>query len=1046
MILDALFKSQTDTRSVDSLFLQYLVSLAFDFKSTLYLPKLLFFLRYIQFHPSSFQASAETINFYEPLLYVALSKSLDLWPLAQINSLSNPAQVSISSSNKQPDMNKTIIVVFVAILSDCLRIDPPPSKQKIRAFSSFLLAFSHSGHANAIIGCNKDFYGNEVKRFEEVFMKFCARLSEIEPTVSSELQKEYSLVFGKGMAMAAADSFGKPSRVFWLIWLDSMMKFRKLQPASFRNELEYFFLTESAPSIISDLIATSFDLIAVSINRKDSQSITQTWKNFLIKRVPQIIKSLVITSKPSTPPAQIELAISQALLSLPKDTQTCIQSFLNPGNSNIDDMFLSTYQTPVQNDLRFTFLKALIALGVVPSTSLVKVLGIETNQALNMPIIKVNDELLKTQGLIVDTSNPLAPHEYSLPNIVPAAKVENVGNVAFEDSNILKLVTIFDNLEGVYQEAVAREIFHLSIYWIESMNTQNLRRLVQTLLYKPSVMDTLFLHIPMGQFIGPMAQLLENWKHEEDEVNMQDIYNDFGSILLFIIFLYQRYNLDLTDLGIQPPPVNLGAISRPGYTVNNNNEKPKLQPPPFVVTAIRQAGTAKIIDDLSPEKSELVGGWLSALFDEGMIPDELINKSPPKDLFELVPTILSQAVAACVADVIDFDTLKGGLEFFRQSFLIPTLVPAIRCICNNIWSENEIQILLRVLDNLLLSESSGVDQILLETVLAVTGQELLYMINAINLRTDGDPEGNGYIVEPRLLSLLEHYYTGVPPTDYILNQKDSLANLVKKQISDLAKWSPSESLPPAFHGELFYTTVREVGATNALLILLDHIEAAKKDGMGSATVDVVTAITTVPSLGKSKTYFQRYDSNILKTIIDFQPAEIAEIRGELKARGQIQREAPDTKQQYDSIKGKNSRTKSVSGQNASVKISTAASNGKTGTVQGINTDSNDQISKTEAELAAGFVKLKQAVQTFHGRRRNMESIITRRASQAQAQIRTNMATSRVAVNANGATNSIGNSGGGAGYSNIGPGDINSPEVYRQQQYNSTQPYRHQKGF
>lgn len=96
------------------------------------------------------------------------------------------------------------------------------------------------------------------------------------------------MVFGKGMALDAADSFGKPSRVFWLIWLESMMNFRKLHPASFRNELEYFFLTESTPTIISDLITTSVDMIAVSIRRKDPSFMARTWKEFFLKEFHQL--------------------------------------------------------------------------------------------------------------------------------------------------------------------------------------------------------------------------------------------------------------------------------------------------------------------------------------------------------------------------------------------------------------------------------------------------------------------------------------------------------------------------------------------------------------------------------------------------------------------------------------------------------------------------------------------------------------------------------------------------------------------------------------
>lgn len=242
----------------------------------------------------------------------------------------------------------------------------------------------------------------------------------------------------------------------------------------------------------------------------------------------------------------------------------------------------------------------------------------------------------------------------------------------------------------------------------------------------------------------------------------------------------------------------------------------------------------------------------------------------------------------------------------------------------------------------------------------------------------------------------------------------------------------------------------------------------------------MTALTTVPSLGKSRIYFQKYDSNILKTIIDFKQDEILSIREELHNRKQAQ--SSETQQEgkqntgyLASHKRSNSRGRLSASQNNS------SSNGK-----GLGLNRRDTSSATKGsdtketnseDLIYSFSQLKQAIQTFHDRRRNMESIITRRASQAQAQAQahtrmdmmnsTNQNNSYGSLGHNTNTNNNNNNTGSGGSNNnpnsnnnnatagpgtdrqfgsMGPGDVKSPEMFRQQQHYNNQSYKNQRGF
>lgn len=188
-----------------------------------------------------------------------------------------------------------------------------------------------------------------------------------------------------------------------MIWIDTIFRYRRTSSVQLNTELEYFLLTESTPTVVSDLIVTSFDLLAVTIIRKDQSHVIASAKAFLTKRLPLAIKSLILSSQTNLTPDQVELAISQAFLSLNKDTLAIVQSHTNSGD-NFDEMFSSSYSVPV-GDIRFVLLRSLISLGIVRHSILTKIFNMDAKQANEIPINKVNEDALNNQGLIIDSSN-----------------------------------------------------------------------------------------------------------------------------------------------------------------------------------------------------------------------------------------------------------------------------------------------------------------------------------------------------------------------------------------------------------------------------------------------------------------------------------------------------------------------------------------------------------------------------------------------------------------------------------------------------------------
>lgn len=117
----------------------------------------------------------------------------------------------------------------------------------------------------------------------------------------------------------------------------------------------------------------------------------------------------------------------------------------------------------------------------------------------------------------------------------------------------------------------------------------------------------------------------------------QPVYEDFGGILLLVLSFVHRYEATIHDLGLS----NDGS---------------------FVARLLAKGSGSQRIEDLHEEQNAHLGGWIRGLFEAEGISDELMSSCPPQDFYLLIPMLFSQSVAACDANVLDLDTLKGGLE------------------------------------------------------------------------------------------------------------------------------------------------------------------------------------------------------------------------------------------------------------------------------------------------------------------------------------------------------------------------------------------------
>lgn len=115
------------------------------------------------------------------------------------------------------------------------------------------------------------------------------------------------------------------------------------------------------------------------------------------------------------------------------------------------------------------------------------------------------------------------------------------------------------------------------------------------------------------------------------------MYDEFGSILLFILTLQKRYDLSPYDLGIA------------------DGES-------FITRLIERGSVPKTPETMSVLENQHFSGWISSLYEMDGIIDDMMSSCSPQDFYLLVPTLFSQSLLACEKGVLDFPTLKGGLE------------------------------------------------------------------------------------------------------------------------------------------------------------------------------------------------------------------------------------------------------------------------------------------------------------------------------------------------------------------------------------------------
>jgi mediator of RNA polymerase II transcription subunit 5 len=165
-----------------------------------------------------------------------------------------------------------------------------------------------------------------------------------------------------------------------------------------------------------------------------------------------------------------------------------------------------------------------------------------------------------------------------------------------------------------------------------------LKMLCSQLARNPLQLDVLLLFDKLSTVLSPICDLLDNWRYDEDQSEYSPVYDEFGSVMLFLLAFVYRYDLAPIDCGVRSPDSFVAGLIRRGYL-------------------------AKHLSELSAQEMDHLGGWIRGLFDnDGGLPDDLLSSCSPQEFNMLVATLFFNITMAFSSGKLSEETLKSGVE------------------------------------------------------------------------------------------------------------------------------------------------------------------------------------------------------------------------------------------------------------------------------------------------------------------------------------------------------------------------------------------------
>ncbi|KAL9120982.1 MAG: hypothetical protein Q9187_002457 [Circinaria calcarea] len=541
------------------------------------------------------------------------------------------------------------------------------------------------------------------------------------------------------------------------------------------------------PTLVTDLVTASFDILANAINRTESTESITLIRSFLTNKLPTILDYY---SSMIFPPLTTELCISQALNRMdPAAYMSYTQMIDLLGSAGM------------LADARSEFLFACALHRLIPEQSIEGMLG-------DVPM----------QGM---------------PEAGRYVKDELVAQCTAQSGRMDELIGELENMEGNAGEIVGAIVEVIQSLCV-TKDTITLKAICDALSRKTQSLDIFLLFIRPSVILQPLCQLVDQWQDHEDQGENHPVYDEFGSIFLLILIIQHHFALQDHDLGIDYQGSFILKFMRGGYLARDpatlsEHENQRLGD--WIRGLYETEGISdELMSTCSPKDFHLL---VATLFDQSLKAcqvgklglDTLKGGFESKDLLEpfLLPSLITGL--GWFAQRL-WETEKAGPE-------LDILLPALQAL---------------VKPPSISGDSAALHEAVLSVVSEPLINSLMHILNLQPRPVDIEPLITTLKThtQPRRSDASSH----TDLETWSATPGGGILAAIRHTINSLVQWSqidsPNATLPSYTHRQLV-AAVQMLGAKSVLEALVDEIVKSQAAGPTDVLLDIITTLITAPT-------------------------------------------------------------------------------------------------------------------------------------------------------------------------------------------------------
>lgn len=551
-----------------------------------------------------------------------------------------------------------------------------------------------------------------------------------------------------------------------------------------------------------------------------------TMRNYLLVRYPNDMQSAAVDLLL----ASFDVLTNAMLRKEPRQSVKVIRSFIC-NKVPLLLSFLSGYMTSatIETCIQMAFMAismdplSPISAGAEGVRDLLKTTRLEFLQACALHTIC-------SEGTI----SAILQESVALPRVTRYVKEGLVAQCATNTSRLEGLIQDLEAMQG-NAGAIAGCIVDTINNFCANKDTMSLKTACNALTRKVSNLDIVMQYTQPAILLASLCTLLNGWAHDQDQSEFQPAYEEFASILLLILTAIHRYGLQKADLGL---------------TDDDS----------FMAKLLQSKAQSLSPAELTEEQNKQFSKWVGGLYatdehgDTTGIGDEVMSQCPPGAFYLLVPTLFEQSVLACKSNSLSVKTLKGGLEFLLEPFLLPSLIGGFSWIAKHSWEDHgDADVLLHILDKLLKPSSSSQEmQTMHKAILATVATPLEQSLQElVRKRPEKTKQATSLIeiLKPYLNMQRTVYSSKAELEAWLSVGEGQISNTLRKTIMEMITWAlnGASNPPPKYSHRLLCFAQQLIGIDSVLNAVVSELKDQTDASNGSIALDVCTALICAPT-------------------------------------------------------------------------------------------------------------------------------------------------------------------------------------------------------